>query len=203
MRALASDMSAEHAEAISDIQACMDRIGLLCSELKRFSAEQPPKPKPTDVPALVQEVVRRLTGSAEGIELRASVPSLLPECRWDGQQIDQAMTELLENAIRHTPKGKAIEVSAEPFEQGRRQYVRLTVRNEGDGVEGPYKDRIFEPFFSLRPGGTGLGLAIVWQIIKNHKGSIRETGEPGRFARFVIELPARPFEERSDESPGD
>jgi len=58
------------------------------------------------------------------------------------------------------------------------------------------KSRIFLPFVSMRPGGTGLGLAIVRQTIENHGGTIRETGTPGKGARFEIELPALPDEEK-------
>ena len=113
------------------------------------------------------------------------------------------VTELLENAIRHTGKGKTVGVAAEAVEKGGKQHVRIVVRNDGEGIEARYKGRLFDPFFSLRPGGTGLGLAIVSQIINNHKGTIRETGEAGKYAQFEIELPARPFEEGADEGPRD
>ena len=203
LRSLKAETGSLQTEEVLDIEACLERIGRICAEFRRFSTEQPPKPKPTDVRLLLQEAVRRYSKSAEGIEIKAELPALLPECQWDLQLIEQAVTELLENAIRHTPKGKKVSVRAEPSEMEGRQYLRIIVRNDGKGIEAKYKGRLFEPFFSLRPGGTGLGLALVSQIIKNHKGTIRETGEPGSFARFEIEIPARPFEEDSDESPGD
>ena len=79
--------------------------------------------------------------------------------------------------------------------QGRK--VVVSVEDSGPGVPAESKDRIFEAFFSTRPGGSGLGLAIVRQIIENHGGRIRETGTPGAGARFEIELPALPKQEKS------
>ncbi|MHC4481429.1 MAG: tetratricopeptide repeat protein [Planctomycetota bacterium] len=203
LRTLREQAAPDRAEEIQDIEDCLNRIGRVCTEFRRFSAERPPKPKATDVRLLVQDAVRRYGKSAEGIELTEDLPPLLPECRWDAQQVEQAVTELLENAIRHTPKGKRIRVSAEALERDGKQHVRIVIQNEGEGIDAKYKARLFEPFFSLRPGGTGLGLAIVRQVIENHKGSVRETGEAGKFARFEIELPARPFEDDSHEGPGD
>jgi signal transduction histidine kinase len=191
------------AEEIGDIEACLDRIGRICTEFRRFSSDQPPKPRQTDVRALLHDAIKRYSQSAKGIRFQAELPALLPECLWDAQQVEQAITELLENAIRHTSEGGSIDVTAEAAEKGGRQHVRIVVRNDGEGIEARYKARLFEPFFSVRPGGTGLGLAIVSQTIKNHKGTIRETGEAGKYARFEIELPARPFEEDADEGPGD
>ena len=203
LRTLKEHASPETSEEIRDIEASLDRVGRICMEFRRFSTEQPPKARATDVRLLIHDAVSRLRKSAEGMELEEDLPPLMPECQWDPQQIEQAITELLENAIRHTPKGKKIAVEAQPLERNGKQGVRIAVQNEGQGIEGKYKERLFEPFFSLRPGGTGLGLAIVKQIIDNHKGGIRETGEPGKFARFEIELPARPFEEEAHEDPGD
>jgi two-component system sensor histidine kinase AtoS len=62
-------------------------------------------------------------------------------------------------------------------------------------VTAANKPRLFEAFFSTRPGGSGLGLAIVKQIVENHGGRIRETGTPGKGGRFEVELPAAPTQE--------
>lgn len=200
LRALKARTDPELSEPVLDIEGCLDRIARICSEFRRFSTEQPPKLKTTDARLLIQDAARRYSKLAEGIDIREELAPLLPECAWDAQQIEQAISELLENAIRHTPKGKNIVVKAEPKEKHGKQHVRLVVRNDGEGIEARYKDRLFDPFFSLRPGGTGLGLAIVAQIIQNHGGTIRETGEPGQFARFEVELPAQPSKEDSHES---
>lgn len=190
LRSIKGEAIPELSEAVLDIEAGLDRMARICSEFRRFSTEQPPKIQSTDVRLLIDDAVRRYSKSAEGIQVQAELAALLPECRWDPQQIDQAIGELLENAIRHAPQGSTITTKVEPCEKSGKDWIRILIRNEGNGIDARYKDRLFEPFFSLRPGGTGLGLAIVSQIIKNHGGTIRETGEPGRFARFEVELPA-------------
>jgi len=197
LRVLAQNGNPAISESITDLQACLDRIGRICSEFRRFNANQPPKWQKTDAPVLLRDIFRRYGKGAEGLQFREEVAPLLPECLWDPQQIEQALGELLENAIRHSPAGATIQMKADPLEVGGRQWVRIAVTNEGDGVPLQYKVRIFDPFFSLRPGGTGLGLAIVSQIIKNHGGTIRETGQPGRFARFEVDLPAAAAKERT------
>jgi len=114
----------------------------------------------------------------------------MPACRFDRSQMDQAIGEVLENAFHHVPAGGRIDVSVHALEAPGRQRVRVTIQDSGPGVAPAIKADIFKPFVTKRPGGSGLGLAIVRQIVENHEGTIRETGEPGRGARFEIDLPA-------------
>ena len=72
---------------------------------------------------------------------------------------------------------------------GRRR-VELIVEDGGAGMDAETRGRIFQPFFSTRPGGTGLGLAIVKQILDEHRGEIEVESEPGKGTRFLITLPA-------------
>jgi len=203
LRVLKGQVRPEASEGLGDVDACLTRLARISKEFRRFSTDEQPTARPTNVRMLLEEAVRRYAKSAQSVEVVEAIPLLLPECLWDPQQIDQGVTELLENAIRHTPPGGTVRVEAESVEKAGKQHVMIRICNDGEGVRREHKARLFEPFFSLRPGGTGLGLAIVKQIIDNHKGSIRETGEPGKFARFEIELPTRPFEEDTDEGPGD
>ena len=69
-------------------------------------------------------------------------------------------------------------------------YVVLEFADAGPGVPADQKERIFQPFFTSRVKGMGLGLSIVKGIVEAHRGQIREVGEPGKGARFVIFLPA-------------
>src|SRR5262249_39924326 len=72
------------------------------------------------------------------------------------------------------------------------EWVRLEVSDNGCGVPPEYKEKIFEQFFSRRPHGevgTGLGLFYVRRVVRAHGGTIREAGQFGKGARFIIELP--------------
>jgi len=143
------------------------------------------------------DVVRRYAGLATKVRLWANVTEKVLTCLLDRDQIDQALGELLENAIHHTPAHGEIRVTAAPVALPAGMRVRITVQDTGPGVPNEDKERIFEPFFSKRPGGSGLGLAIVRQIVENHRGTIRETGGANQGARFEIELPAHTKQEMS------
>jgi signal transduction histidine kinase len=203
LRNLETHLGPEAAEASNDIQEALGRIGHICMEFRRFSTDRPPRLGSTQVGLILEDAVRRYAKSAEGTEMTVELPAALPECNWDPQQIDQAISELLENAIHHTPRGGRIVTTAGATDRDGKPCIMIAVTNDGQGIRPEHKDRVFEPFFTTRPGGTGLGLAIVRQIIENHGGWIRETGEPGKSTRFEIEIPVNAEGKGQDASPGD
>jgi two-component system nitrogen regulation sensor histidine kinase NtrY len=69
--------------------------------------------------------------------------------------------------------------------------VSIEVADNGKGLHPLDKDRLFEPYFSTKPGGTGLGLTIVSTIVADHNGFVRVKENAGGGARFIIELPVR------------
>jgi signal transduction histidine kinase len=83
------------------------------------------------------------------------------------------------------PEGGTLTVQAEEVGKG----VRVILADTGIGFTGVQLEKVFEPFQSGFNQGTGLGLALVYQIIRGHQGSIQVYSQPGRGARFVIDLP--------------
>jgi two-component system nitrogen regulation sensor histidine kinase NtrY len=168
---------------------------LIVQEFQQFSANPPPAFAPTSVGLLIREVVRRYADIRQDVRIAASVADDLPLCLLDRRQIEQALGELLENALHHLKRGGRIEIGAGAVPDAAGARIRIVVQDTGPGIPAEYKSRIFEPFFSRRAGGTGLGLAMVRQIVANHGGAIRETGKPNEGARFEIELPVGPHKE--------
>jgi len=190
IRTLKEAAVGQAAEAAADLKGCLDRISGIVQEFRTFSANRPPQLKRGHVGALVEEVVGRYRGLAEGISVEVTFAGDLPPCLLDRGQMDQALGELLENAVTHAGESGRIDVTARATEAPGPRRVRVTIQDSGPGVAAEIKADIFKPFVSTRPGGSGLGLAIVKQIVENHAGTIRETGEPGQGARFEIDLPA-------------
>ena len=117
----------------------------------------------------------------------------------DNPQIQQVLSNIIENAIHAMPNGGKVCVAVEagPFpavgngrmsEQG---YARLAVEDQGIGIPAENLEHIFDPFFTTKDvgKGTGLGLSIAYGIVQDHGGWIEVTSTPGVGSRFLIYLP--------------
>lgn len=123
-------------------------------------------------------------------ELRVAVPHDLPFIRCDSVLIERVIINLLENAVKYSPPGSVVDLSAEAG-QGE---VVVAVADAGPGIPEAQREKVFDPFFRLHPGaaGAGLGLAICRSIVEAHGGRIWvAAGERGgAVVRFALPLPA-------------
>ena len=101
----------------------------------------------------------------------------------------RVMVNLLDNALAAVGDGGAVRITTK-FDSVLSMAV-LEVADNGSGVHPRDVERLFEPYFSRKPGGTGLGLTIVSTIVADHNGFVRIKENHGRGTRFVIELPVR------------
>jgi two-component system sensor histidine kinase GlrK len=128
-----------------------------------------------------------------GVGLELDAADTLPSVRCDRDRIFQVLHNLIDNAIRFSPSGGRITVSARPTPTGD---LRMVVRDEGPGVPDDDRHRVFERFYQARGqrpgdrGGVGLGLAICREIVTAHGGRIWVEDAPGGGARFAFELKA-------------
>jgi signal transduction histidine kinase len=183
--------------------AQVDRLGRLVSELldlSRLEAGQAAiESRPFRLAPLLDAAIteaqigRRTEGAAVRMLLSVEPPSL--EANGDPERIHQVVSNLLENAIRHSPAGGRVAVGAVAREDGA---VELNVMDEGPGIADGEEDRVFERFYRsdaahASDGGTGLGLAIARWIVDLHGGRIRAERLRPRGCRMVVALPrARP-----------
>ena len=129
---------------------------------------------------------------AKGVRLEQRLGSRLPRIDADPDRLGEVLGNLLENALRHTPAGGGVEISA----RRDRHLVELAVADTGEGLAPEHLDRVFERFYradvarARLSGGSGIGLTIVRAIVEAHRGVIRaESDGPGCGSRFVITLP--------------
>lgn len=129
----------------------------------------------------------------KGVALRTEVPADLPRVRCDPGHIDHVFSNLLSNALRHTPAGGEVVVSAAAARGAARDdAVRFEVRDTGCGIAAAHVARVFETFYRV-PGqpsdsGTGLGLSLVKQIVESHGGEVGVASAPGTGSTFWFTL---------------
>ena len=124
--------------------------------------------------------------STAGVELRPLVEPALPTVDVDPVRIGEVLTKLLTNAVRHTPAGGSVTVSA--TRDGDR--VAFAVTDTGTGIPADELEHVFERFSrSAESRGSGLGLAIARSLVRAHGGEISAASEPGRGATFRFTLP--------------
>jgi two-component system, OmpR family, sensor kinase len=150
--------------------------------------------EPLDLRDVVERAVAALRPLARtsGVALALEGPGATAV--GDGDRIGHALRNLIENAIKFSPAGAAVEVTtwARPAEVG------VTVRDEGPGVAPELRERIFDRFFRADParerasGGGGLGLAIAHEIAQAHGGRVWVDGRDGPGSAFSLALPAAP-----------
>jgi two-component system, OmpR family, sensor histidine kinase KdpD len=138
---------------------------------------------------VIESVLRRLQPLLQPFAVRTEIRPV-PDVELDPIQIDQALTNILENAARFSRPGSEIRISVYGWE-GR---VGVRIADEGPGIDPSDRERVFEPFYKADRGagrgGTGLGLAIARAITIAHGGHIRIEGTPRGGTAVVLELPA-------------
>ncbi len=147
-----------------------------------------PAKEPGSIEEVLQSVLHRLAPQLSSVTLRTLIRPGLPEVMMDPVQIDQVLTNLLENAVRFSPSGGEVRVVVSPWRDG----VQIRVSDQGPGVPPEERELVFEPFYrgtSAGGRGTGLGLAIARAIVLAHGGRIRMEGAPSGGASVVVELP--------------
>ena len=115
----------------------------------------------------------------------------LPPCKLDAKKLQQALLNLILNAIEVTGEGSRILVFAKTIRIGENKYLELGVGDSGPGVDPAGISRLFDPFYTTKAQGSGLGLSNVKRIVEAHEGNVEVRGrqEPG--ATFVMRLPWR------------
>ena len=179
-----------------------ERLSALVADLfdlaRLDGAEGSVDAEPTALGPLVSDVVSEHRAEAErrGVRLGVRAERGLPPAHVDPGLVDRAVDNLVENALRHTPPGGAVDVGVE---RGAGGTLVVTVRDTGEGVAPDVLPRVFDRFVRADPsrkadGGAGLGLAVVKRVAELHGGAVRAESVPGEGATFSIVLPIGPVD---------
>jgi signal transduction histidine kinase len=177
-----------------------ERLGRLIEQLLELSrlesGELPLLREETPLAPLVTQVLSEIevARSEQGVVVESKLPNDLPPVDADRERVHQVLFNLVDNAVRFTPAGGAVTVSAQ------RQNGSVEVRVTDTGVGIPPEDlpRLFERFYRADPsrsredGGTGIGLAIARSVVEAHGGHIRAESELGEGSVFTFDLPVAP-----------
>jgi signal transduction histidine kinase len=177
----------EPQQAVKMLDSEIDRLDRAVKTFLNFTKPVEINLEETDLRALIEEVLdaaRPAITKAE-LELKVEAPENLPPVLLDRQLIHQCLLNLLLNASSFTPPGGRITVGLER----KGEYAAIAVSDTGKGISPEDRGKIFQLFFTTRPGGTGIGLANTFRFVQLHNGRIEFESEVGRGTTFRVELP--------------
>jgi signal transduction histidine kinase len=162
----------------------------LVSNLLSFAQQSPGEKSPVDLGNLLNRAAQMLEAkrASANVRIQISIEPAFPRIRGNVNQLFQAFTEIVENAIDalHETGGGSLEIRAQRLGQE----VIIQFSDSGPGVSDPR--RVFDPFYTTKPvgKGTGLGLSAVYGVVQNHGGQITCQNKPEGGALFILRFPA-------------
>jgi signal transduction histidine kinase len=147
---------------------------------------------------LLQDVASTYQYQAQrkNVTLELNIASPLPTIEVDPGRMTQVLTNILDNALRHTTEGGKIALSAQEIDH----QIEMSIQDSGPGLRPEELQRIFDRFYRTDasrqredtvPGGSGLGLAIAKSIVQAHGGQLSAESEPGKGLKVIISLPRK------------
>lgn len=190
------DEEARNSFALSIVREA-DRLNRLVANLLDMSRIEAgaltPEKEWYPIDELIHDVLDRMQPILQGREVHADLPDDLPPVELDYLQIDQVLTNLLENAVRYTPEGSPIDIGVRLVDGA----MEICVADRGPGIPEADRERVFDKFYrvmetqtrSSRPTGSGLGLAVCKGLVEAHGGHIWVEKREGGGAIFRFTLP--------------
>ena len=199
-------LSAEHARRVNDdrgrplspvlddcVNAILSQVRLLrqiSAEFSSFASSPKPRPEPTSLASLVDEVVVPYrTALADRIAIAVDVAPDVPLVTVDRTLLGRALTNMLENALHAMPGRGRLTIGVRLAQASANRSAVIEITDTGVGLDEEALKRIFEPYFSTKATGTGLGLTIAKRNVELNGGTIDVRSERGRGTTVTITLP--------------
>ena len=207
---LGPDQASDFRDALEDVEMAAERAAILTQQLSAYCGQGSARLEKVDLAGMIREMLGLMRSSMNSkVKVNIEVPEDLPKIWGDSARFRQLIMNLFQNGFEAMlPGGGNLFVGAslqtQP-EPGRGQptlddelepgdYICLTFRDEGAGIEATDMERVFEPFFSTKGVGRGLGLAAVHGVVFSHGGSLSLESAVGKGTTVRVFLPKAPLE---------
>jgi len=170
------------------------RLSAILDNFMKFARPGSFRLHAVDTEKLLSHIMSLLQYEAQDrrIQLITTVPDNLPTLMGDETEISQVLVNVIVNAFQAMPNGGVCHVIIRGIKTDEKEWVELTVQDNGIGIKNEELSRLFEPFYTTKTAGSGLGLAIAYRIVQDHEGTIQVSSTPGIGTAVVIQLPAVP-----------
>jgi len=184
---LPPDTEPEAQQAMKVLDAEIDRLDAVVKRFLDFARPMDVRLEATQLADLLREVLEVAGPQLERSKVQVAqlLPIDVPEVFVDRALLKQAVLNLVLNAVDAMPNGGQLQLTL----SRRGENAEITVGDTGKGIPMEHRQKVFQLFFTTRPGGSGIGLASTFRIVQLHNGSIDFTSEIGRGTTFRIELP--------------
>jgi PAS domain S-box-containing protein len=184
---LPAEQDSASKQAVQVLDKEIDRLDAVVKRFLDFTRPMDIRLEATQLAVLLREVLEIAQPQLQksNIQLAQLLPIDVPEVYVDRALLKQAVLNLVLNAAEAMPNGGQMRLVL----SRRGEMAEITVGDTGKGIAPEHRQKIFQLFFTTRPGGSGIGLASAFRIVQLHNGSIDFTSEVGRGTTFRIELP--------------
>ncbi len=179
--------AAELAELVRVARTEVERLDRIITEFLQAVRPVKPKLESADFAQLLREALEFLGPelSDRRILVETEIPDDVPTVRVDRGQIRQMLFNVIKNAAEAMSGGGVLRVTVGSTDR----FVRCSIRDTGPGMSAEQLSRMFEPYYTTKPGGSGLGMMIVQRIVRDHAGEIEIHSEPGGGTAVTVYLP--------------
>lgn len=169
----------------------VDRLDRRITHLLTFSRPAPFRPAPAKVEPLLHEVLPSVSDRMrqQGVTLAAAFDPGLPEVPVDQMRLEQALLELIGNALDAMPGGGTLRIAGAPARRDGRPGIEIVIADSGRGIPPETLREVGRPFFTTRPEGTGLGLATARRFVEQHGGQLDLESQVGTGTTVRLWLP--------------
>jgi signal transduction histidine kinase len=174
-------------EFVQILKREIDRMSGIVHKYLDLARPHKPEKARHDLNAIVSSVVEIISKQAikKDVRIMLQLSPALPQILIDGEQIKQAIMNILINAIQATPKGRSVYIASGSEES----QLWVSIQDEGEGIRESDLGKVFDPLFTTKKDGTGIGLSVAYQIITQHNGQITVQSSQENGALFKITLP--------------